>query len=359
MKSTLFKDFLRESFTPPSKSNYNSQDHNRIEFFDLAKGVCIILVVLCHIDNISSIPNFNALRMPLYFVLSGFFFKAYEPKVFFIKKVNNIAVPFVFWLFVSDILRMGDDLYLHRETVDFSLIHFIKTPFLHRSEIETNAPLWFLICLFITNIIFYIVYSICKSSKKICFAVTILAFVGYICFRNGIKLSLWIDSSLLALPFFVLGYFCRYIPYLKSEYSMKKSLLLGMILIITSYIIYYTFGHPHIIIGQTFFQGNFILCYLNSMTMVMGVLLLCKVIKWLPVVSYFGRYSIVVLCVHMLIIFYFTAIFEKCSGHEVATNWERVIIVMMMCWFSIPVCKKWLPYFVAQKSLFKVKPMGK
>lgn len=109
MKATFIKDFLKESFTPPSKSNTNLKERNRIEFFDLAKGVCIILVALFHTDNdtYNNIPNFNALRMPLYFVLSGFFFKAYEPKVFFIKKTNNILILFVFWLIVSDILRMG------------------------------------------------------------------------------------------------------------------------------------------------------------------------------------------------------------------------------------------------------------
>ena len=71
---------------------------NRIEFVDLAKGVCILLVVLGHVGiNLTTIGLEN-LRMPLYFMLSGLFFKNYGGgKYFFIKKVNKILIPFIFF----------------------------------------------------------------------------------------------------------------------------------------------------------------------------------------------------------------------------------------------------------------------
>ena len=46
----------------------------RIEFVDLAKGICILLVVLLHVFGDMSgvvIKIMNLFRMPLYFVLSG------------------------------------------------------------------------------------------------------------------------------------------------------------------------------------------------------------------------------------------------------------------------------------------------
>ncbi len=51
----------------------------RIEFIDLAKGVCILLVVIVHvIPELDTPLEFLAcLRMPLYFCLSGLFFKDY------------------------------------------------------------------------------------------------------------------------------------------------------------------------------------------------------------------------------------------------------------------------------------------
>lgn len=49
----------------------------RIDFIDTAKGVCIILVVLGHSGIPIDFVGMNSMRMPLYFILSGLFFKDY------------------------------------------------------------------------------------------------------------------------------------------------------------------------------------------------------------------------------------------------------------------------------------------
>lgn len=59
----------------------------RIEFIDLAKGVCIILVVMFHVGI--DIPHLDIIRMPLYFIISGLFYKPYDSITSFcIKKTN-------------------------------------------------------------------------------------------------------------------------------------------------------------------------------------------------------------------------------------------------------------------------------
>ena len=49
----------------------------RIDFIDLAKGICIFLVVIGHCGAPIDIPGYGIVRMPLYFILSGLFFKTY------------------------------------------------------------------------------------------------------------------------------------------------------------------------------------------------------------------------------------------------------------------------------------------
>ena len=67
-----------------------ARTQKRIEFIDLAKGVCIILVVLGHCGAPIPIPGLEIVRMPLYFILSGLFFKDYGGGYnFFIKKTNK------------------------------------------------------------------------------------------------------------------------------------------------------------------------------------------------------------------------------------------------------------------------------
>lgn len=72
----------------------SSSPKKRIEFIDLAKGFCICLVVLAHVaaSYKVSLPlsDFQkAFRMPLYFILSGFFFKTYGGFWDFIKRKTN------------------------------------------------------------------------------------------------------------------------------------------------------------------------------------------------------------------------------------------------------------------------------
>ena len=290
--------------------------------------------------------------MPLYFVLSGFFFKAYEPKVFLIKKINNIVIPFLFWLTISDIWRVCFNLFYNHNLVDFTLVQFIKAP-LYRF-ILSNGALWFLICLFTTNIMFCCISSICKNdNKKVCFVILFCALSAYLLYRNEVKLPLWIDSSLVALPFFFFGHCCRNMFWFKSEFSIKKSFSFGVGFIIISYGVYYIFNHVYILISENIFHGSPIMGYVNSVAFVMGVLLLCRVVRWLPIVSYFGRYSIIVLCIHMPIISFLPKLIEF-LGYKIVPIWVFTVVLMLICWFAIPICKKWLPYFVAQKPLLKV-----
>lgn len=320
-----------------------------------------MLVVILHINAALSgtiadvIPNFAALRMPLYFVLSGIFFKVYNPKVFLIKKINNIVVPLLFWLIVSDILHVC----YHRFEVDFTIVQFIKDP-LYRNT-DSNGSLWFLICLFYTNIIFYIIHVLLKNKMKICVAVIIFALIGYLFYKYNIKFPLWIDSAMTALPFFFYGYCCRDVDYLKSDYSKIKSLLLGILLIVISYFIYNTFDHAQISsVCRNTFQGSPVMAYLNSISFVMGIILLCRVINWLPIISFFGRYSIIVLCVHLPFIQVIPKFIRQIFEYDI-TFWELSIIIFIICWIAIPICKRYLPYFVAQKPLFKyqTKPDSK
>ena len=45
----------------------------RIEFIDLAKGVCILLIILGHCGVAVDYPGLTAMRTPLYLTLAGLF----------------------------------------------------------------------------------------------------------------------------------------------------------------------------------------------------------------------------------------------------------------------------------------------
>ena len=87
----------------------------RIVWIDTAKGICIILVVLYHslihthadfLLRNTNVENFlSAFRMPLYFALSGIFFKTYSSfSNFVIRKINKLIVPFLFFYILGSII---------------------------------------------------------------------------------------------------------------------------------------------------------------------------------------------------------------------------------------------------------------
>ena len=43
----------------------------RIEYIDFAKGICMILIIIGHLELSTNIPCFDINALPLYFILSG------------------------------------------------------------------------------------------------------------------------------------------------------------------------------------------------------------------------------------------------------------------------------------------------
>ena len=73
-------------------------EKKRIEYIDLMKGICITMVILLHCGffegKLALINEYlKIFRMPLYFFLSGLFFKTYGGfSSFTIKKINNLEM---------------------------------------------------------------------------------------------------------------------------------------------------------------------------------------------------------------------------------------------------------------------------
>ena len=102
----------------------------RIEYIDLMKGLCILTVVALHFKLFPEKSSLNYMRgaisIPLYFFLSGIFYKTYKGFIdLCIRKINKLIIPFL----LSDFLLIGYhmDYYFHRpQSVYFYLIitHF-------------------------------------------------------------------------------------------------------------------------------------------------------------------------------------------------------------------------------------------
>lgn len=336
---TEFKDCFGSSFAPPTCQ----ENSKRIEFIDLAKGICILMVVLYHFsERWFNIPNLASLRMPLYFTLSGLFFKSYgDINGFSIKKINNILIPYLFWFIIGIVIAI---------CLDYDGLKECES---YREWQDQNVPIWFLLCLFNANLLFYLLQYYFKN-YVLFIAVCIISMIGIFCKINDVGHFLELREVCWFFPFFYMGYMLKDVLVNIQSQSHVKSFLLGVAAITFSYFIFYLtkYSGIELLTGNNVF--NKVLSIANSAFYVMGFLLLCKIVRWLPVISYIGRYSIIVLCTHWLIMRLLYAI----SGGPV----ENVILkfvflasLLFCCWIAIPICKRYLPYFVAQKPLLKLK----
>lgn len=335
----------------------------RIEFIDLAKGFCILLVVFLHSRAYFRIPNFMALRMPLYFILGGLFFRDYGSLKFFTKKkIRNLIVPFLTFYIVPFLILFPIYNYLNPdEPLSFSIIlEPLRYGTMHSSDIQ-NKPLWFLCALFWCNLLFAVVYKyaylikIIPSRWAIPIAVALLTIIGVILSYFRITLPLYLSSSLLAMPFFYGGVLLGNTKFLYPNKYDKYSLLFAALFILIAYALYYSFdkhSHPIIFFWRATWSGYLLLAYLNSFLMVTGVLLICKTIVWLPVISYIGRHSIILLLTHFMILMCIGGVVEKLIGVAL-TPWETFLYTLLLCWLLIPLMKRYIPSLCAQPSMPK------
>ena len=328
---------------------------DRIEYIDLAKGICILLVVLNHISiggyfwngNYPLNEVFDQMRMPLYFILSGLFFKDYQGGIreFCLRKTNRILVPYIFFMVVYRVAAIA-------------LGYF--------TGIDTTAPnvtgiwdpLWFLRCLFMMNIIFAVIYYAVRRIPTSPIIIEVL--LGAIVFALGIvgyhlgNLHLNFGTVLTSLPFLWLGYFLnRKLHLLQMKILWWQALALAVLLFVMVHFLY---------MGENLFYNNSYsspapLLYFAGFAGTLAVLLVSSVVKWLPVVSYVGRYSIIVLCTHVVTMKVVIALLKLLPG-----GWDDVSLIPSLivfalttigsvccCWFL----SKYLPWFTAQKDLIK------
>ena len=204
-----------------------------------------------------------------------------------------------------------------------------------------NTPVWFLLCLFWVSILFYscilISHKFRQSSMALTISVIVIAAVGQFLHRYDIKTSLFIDSALSSLPFYYIGYLLKksniLLPSKFDKYNWLIFILLIGITILTSIKLSLHVNIQH--------NGIPIICYLISTLGVLAILFLCKIVNYVPLVSYFGRYSIIILVTHDLVYRALRLIVHRYSLSLEYFEWIQFIFVVLVSLLIIPVCIKY------------------
>lgn len=128
----------------------------RILYIDLMKGLSITWVVWFHTIH----PTFVdfGFRMPLFFLASAIFFKAYPLRDFIEKKIYQMLIPFLFFyliyyvfMILSAAISTGSF-----DSFDYSCILDIFKAYNYNGGPTVNPPLWFIMALLDLQLIMYL-----------------------------------------------------------------------------------------------------------------------------------------------------------------------------------------------------------
>lgn len=261
----------------------------RDKSIDIAKGIGIILVVYGHLACPIRREIF-LFHMPLFFLLSGYFFSSRDSiKIFLVKKTKSLLLPFCLFYILSSIFK-----YFWENYGD--LINYIKS---FGEFLAPDPPLWFLLSLFEIFVIFFIIEKYIYSGILKLMIVCGITLIGYLCAMNEIFLFYFPQSCL--------GYIFFYIGYQIKQYNILQNRKVYLYVIIGA-IVSYCLGivlRVHTDMKPLEIDSTYILFFLPALGGSLLVIYFSRYLQdkrytsWL---AYLGRNSLLVMCVHMPLI---------------------------------------------------------
>ena len=171
----------------------------RERWIDVARGFSMLSIILMHCQPPKPIGQLLAsYSVQLFFVLSGYLMSTKKTfQQFVVGKANRLLIPYAFLGFIIILFQSIKDYFLDHN--GFPFITYFKDLLIQRSF----TSLWFLTCLFLAFVWFYLILRISKGSivfsGVIC---TIICIGSFIYYRRGGEVLPWnIDTSFVSLFF--------------------------------------------------------------------------------------------------------------------------------------------------------------
>ena len=194
-------------------------------------------------------------------------------------------------------------------------------------------------------------YTKCFKIATLICILFIIGIIGFFMGRNNVNIQIFIDTSMTVLPFFAIGYIFRKYTHILEPNKWDKYWILFVLM---SGGITYLLSGGNLMYIENKFDVHPIAVYVSGITGTLCVLFISKAIVKIPFISYIGRYSIMLLVTHLLLLAVVSLIINKIISNHDRAYWCTVCITLASYSIIIPLMKRFLPFVTAQKDLFKV-----
>lgn len=275
----------------------------RIEWIDSLKGFGIFCVTFGHLScNYLLETHIYSFHMFLFFFLSGFLHNNSQGsfRKYISKKTKALFVPFMLWNILSCLVGL-----LLKNTVSETIRLF----FLLDGVICWNAPIWFLLLLFMAEIVFFFIEKYIPYGKYLSIPVLLLLWI----FASGTNIFLKLNILPVCLLFYIFGnifkqFYDKYNEKIigKYRYAIPAAVLFFSINIVFGLVL----NERITFTGANF--GNAIYCCLAAIAGVLFYVVLFRTVpflkanKWL---SYLGRNSLIIMATQ----YWFFAVYDAVS----------------------------------------------
>lgn len=345
---------------------YNTALENktvRIEWIDLAKFVGIFFMVLGHCGVTPEMDIFlHAFHMPIFFFLSGYCAKK---KLDVKKKLRTLIVPY--FIFGTALYLLWSVIALFSSVVPkYELTYFVDGILWNNATKSPYAGVqWFLTCLFLTELIFYLINRFLPLWQLKLAAITALSVLGYFYLElTDFRLVWALDCAFTALSFYAIGYAVKSLdgkmPERLRRYRVAIEILAFAVLLPVAIITTKKNGYVNM---RTLEYGKYFLFYFSACSIVALICIACAWISRIGAlkrfflyrgITYIGRNTLIVLLMNQLYIQCFRFWLEehvlRLTGID--AYWLYLLLAIAVCVLMVPTAylfNKYLPLAVGRK----------
>ena len=274
---------------------------NRLAWADIAKGICIISVILGHLG----VGFLNRLvfmyHLPVFFLLAGYFMKVKPDRTVVSAKAKRLLIPYGITCLVvcmiaaiqklPDITVSKQVFFEWAEASLYGAGDSWQEPYLIRGI----GAIWFLPALFFALVI----VNGAINSNRANWLIPIIAFVGWASFEHTkVWLPFSIQAGMLASLYVYIGYLAKV-----KQFSLQKEhpmILVGMFLLAAWSIQYFKgFWLVHNYMGNGWI--DFIASICASCIIILGSFRIANN-TWITkkILQFFGHNSLIIMCAHLV-----------------------------------------------------------
>ena len=304
---------------------------HRDVYVDVAKGICILLIICIHTEVFGVIGmRFTFIAVPMFFFMSGFYDRSEKSMIEWMSRiVQRLIRPAVIWVIIGNLFM--------------KLLGYVKTGVVEPYSFDWfnpqngNGPVWFLIALLYSKIITCCMVR-SKLPKLVLFVCSLV--IGYI--GATYQMPLLIDEGMAALPLYYTGMLA--FPYLGDIMKIWWVNIIGIVFFVvfmtTHY--YYNVGP-----GNGLYYPNYLFAIMGAILVFIPILTFSKILGNVKLLIALGERTLEVMLIHTFIC-HVTAVslnrlFDVGSGIWICSFLVAYIVIVFLSYYVAVYIKKNIP----------------